>query len=117
METHTTQEQTSDTTTLFWTAAIAVLWLVVAFVRPGTTLHLGPLLVPIVPAIVARGTDHAVRSTVVGIALAAAVLVVLAASGHLDGPALGPFPDALAESLVFLGIGSIAGLGYAKIAK
>lgn len=100
---------------MLWTAAIAGLWLIVAFARPDTTLHLGPLLVPLIPAILSRGTEHAIRSTLVGIVMAAATLVILAASGNLDGPALGPFPDALAESVVFLAIGSVGGLAYAKL--
>jgi hypothetical protein len=117
METSTTQERTPYATTMLWTAAVAALWLIVAFVRPDTTLHLGPLLVPLIPAILSRGTDHAIRSTLAGIAMAGIALVILAASGNLSGPALGPFPDALTESLVFLAIGSVGALMYAKFAN
>ncbi len=102
---------------MIWTAAIGGVWLIVAFVRPDTTLHLGPLLVPLIPAILSRGTDHAIRSTVAGIVMAGIVLVILTASGNLSGPALGPFPDALAESLVFLAMGSVGALVYAKFAN
>ncbi len=89
---------------------IALLWATLAAVRPGTTLHLGPLLVPVVPSLVMAGGRRAALTTIVAAILGLALIAILAATGMLDGPALPPFPDATVESLVFLAAGTAVGL-------
>jgi hypothetical protein len=106
----TTHERVLDGSVLAWTGAIAAIWLIAAFLRPGTTLHLGPLLLPLIPAILGRDTEHPMRLTLIGIAAAILAIVILSATGNLSGPSLGAFPDALTESIAFLAIGSVIGL-------
>lgn len=96
--------------TILWVVGVAALWLVVALARSGTTLHLGPLLVPLIPLVVARKEDFALRATGVAAAIGLVVIAALWITGNLDGPALSPFPSALAESLVFLAAGTAIGL-------
>lgn len=96
--------------TLLWVAGVATLWLIVALARSGTTLHLGPLLVPLIPLVVARRESFAMRMTGAAAAIGLAVITVLWATGNLDGPALSPFPTALAESLAFLAVGATIGV-------
>jgi hypothetical protein len=106
----TTHERVLDGSVLAWTGGIAAIWLIAAFLRPGTTLHLGPLLLPLIPAILGRDTEHPMRLTLIGIAAAILAIVILSATGNLSGPSLGAFPDALTESIAFLAIGSVIGL-------
>ena len=96
--------------TLLWVGAVALLWFVVAIARGGTTLHLGPLLVPLVPLIVARKEPFATQATALAALGGLVIIAILWISGNLDGPALSPFPGALAESLVFLSVGTVIGL-------
>ena len=106
----TTHERVPDGSILAWTGGIAAVWLIAAFLRSGTTLHLGPLLLPLIPAILGRDTEHPIRLTLIGIGTAIGAIVVLFLTGNLSGPSLGAFPDALTESIVFLAIGSVVGL-------
>ncbi|MCL1601424.1 MAG: hypothetical protein M3112_07805 [Actinomycetia bacterium] len=106
----TTHERVPDGSILAWTGGIAAAWLIAAFLRSGTTLHLGPLLLPLIPAILGRNTEHPIRLTLIGIVTAIGAIVVLFLTGNLSGPSLGAFPDALTESIAFLAIGSVVGL-------
>lgn len=106
----TTHGRVPDGSILAWTAGIAAIWLIAAFLRPGTTLHLGPLLLPLIPAILGRDAEHPIRLTLIGIATAVAAIAVLFSTGNLNGPSLGAFPDALTESIVFLAIAGVTGL-------
>jgi hypothetical protein len=106
----TTHDRVPDASILAWTGGIAAVWLIAAFARSGATLHLGPLLLPLVPAILGRDTEHPIRLTVVGIAAGMVAIVVLFTTGNLNGPSLGAFPDALTESIAFLAIGGVIGL-------
>jgi len=106
----TTHERVPDASVLAWTGGIAAVWLIAAFLRSGTTLHLGPLLLPLIPAILGRDTEHPIRLTLIGIFTAIVAIVVLLVTGNLNGPSLGAFPDALTESIAFLAIGSVIGL-------
>lgn len=81
-----------------------------ALLRPDTTLHLGPLLVPLIPAVVMEPSTQARRATVIAGGIGLGAITILAMTSNLSGPALGPFTNALAESLVFLMIGIGAGL-------
>lgn len=104
--TTTTHHRVPSTSVLAWTAGIAAVWLIAAFLRADTTLHLGPLLLPLVPALLGRDAENPIRLTLIGIGAGAVAIVVLFTSGNLDGPALEPFNSALTESLVLLGVGS-----------
>jgi hypothetical protein len=106
----TTHERVPDATVLAWTGGIALVWLIAAFLRTGTTLHLGPLLLPLIPAILGRDTQHPIRLTLIGIGAGVVAIVVLFATGNLSGPSLSVFPDALTESVVLLAIGGVVGL-------
>jgi hypothetical protein len=106
----TTHERVPDASILAWTGGIAVVWLVAAFVRSGTTLHLGPLLLPLIPAILGRDTEHPIRLTLIGIGAGVVAIVLLYVTGNLSGPSLGAFPDALTESVALLAVGGVIGL-------
>ncbi len=105
-----THTRVLDRSVVAWTGGIAAVWLLAAFLRSDTTLHLGPLLLPLVPAILGRDADHAVRLTLVGIGIGAAVIVLLSVTGNLNGPALEPFTEALTESVVLLAVGGAISL-------
>lgn len=79
-------------------AAFAVLWVGLAFLIPHTTFHLAPPIVATIPPVLAPRTR--VLAATGGLALAAAVAVLLSAVGALEGPSLLPRGGALAESLV-----------------
>jgi hypothetical protein len=114
--TTTTHERVPDATILAWTGGIALVWLIAAFLRPGTTLHLGPLLLPLIPAILGRDTQHPIRLTLIGISAGVAAIIVLLVTGNLDGPSLSAFPDALTESVALLAVGGAIGLVIAASA-
>ncbi|NHZ70502.1 MAG: hypothetical protein GWP18_02545 [Proteobacteria bacterium] len=99
---------------VIWTAGIAAVWIVAALLRPETTLHLGPLFLPLVPAILLRGDPDALRGVVSGVGLGAVTITVLSLSGNLDGPPLEPFPSALAESIIVLAGAAIIALVVAR---
>ena len=93
----------------------ALLWAVLAVVRPGTTFHLAPLLVAAAVPWVNRFEDPQDRPAAyllaaVGTGIAAGMSVLLAMAGRLDGPTLLPFGGALEESLVGAIAGGVAGL-------
>ena len=115
--TATTHQRVPDNSILTWTVGVALVWLITAFVRTDTTMHLGPLLLPMVPAILGRDTDHPLRLTLVGVATGATVITVLYLTGNLNGPALSPFSDALTESIALLAVGGIAGLGITALVR
>lgn len=105
------------TVTVGLTVGIAVLWVFVALLRPGTTLHLGPVLVPLIPLVIAPRESHASRSAVLAAVIAVAVTAGLATTGNLDGPALTPFPNALVESGVGIAVGAALGLAGTRSAR
>lgn len=92
------------------------MWLVAALLRPDTTLHLGPLLLPLVPAILGTSTARPVRLTLIGIGTGAAMIALLSITGNLNGPALEPFTDALTESIALLATGGAVGLIVSALA-
>jgi hypothetical protein len=113
--TTTTHQRVPDTSILTWTMGIAFVWLIAAFVRSDTTMHLGPLLLPMVPAVLGRYADHTIGITVVGVAMGAVVVTLLHLTGNLSGPALSPFSSALTESISLLAVGGVAGLATAAL--
>jgi hypothetical protein len=115
--TTTTHQRVPDASVLTWTLGIAFVWLIAAFVRTDTTMHLGPLLLPMVPAILGRYADHALGFTVVGVATGAVVVTLLHLTGNLSGPALSPFSSAFTESISLLAVGGVAGLAITALLR
>jgi hypothetical protein len=100
-----------------WGGGLALLWLVLALARPSLTFHLAPLLVAAAPPVLLTLDDRAgatrreiVLATVLGAAMALVTTGILTGLGRLEGPGLGPFPDALVESLAFVAIGALIGV-------
>lgn len=117
MATRTAHNRVTIASVGVWTAGIALVWIVAAFLRSDTTLHLGPLLIPLIPAFLGRDSDHPRRAVLLGIVIGALVVTTLALTGNLDGPALSPFPNALTESIALLAVGSAVGMVYAASAR
>jgi hypothetical protein len=115
--TTTTTPANSLRSVMTWTAAIAIVWIVAAALRPETTLHLGPILLPLMPAFLLRNDDNANVGVLGGTAIGAGVLVLLQISGNLDGPALEPFTSVLAETFVLLAGASAAGFGIVWLSE
>jgi len=87
----------------------ALIWAVAAVVSPTTTFHLGPLIVAVSPVLFSDRRS-ATRLIPAGLGIAAVTSLALAASGSLQGPTLLPWGGALAESLVFAAVGTVAAL-------
>jgi hypothetical protein len=85
-----------------------------ALLRPGATFHLGPLLLPLVPLVTVPEGLSPTRPILVGVGVGAIVIVLLAGTAHLDGPAYDPFPSAMAESVAFLFGAGAGGLVLAR---
>ncbi|MCL1594741.1 MAG: hypothetical protein M3132_10365 [Actinomycetia bacterium] len=112
-----TTTQTAPTqlrSAVIWTAGIAIVWIIAALLRPETTLHLGPLFLPLVPAILLRGDPGALKGVVAGVALGAVTITLLSLTGNLDGPPLEPFASALSESLIVLAVSAMIALVVAR---
>lgn len=108
---------------LAYSVGLVAVWLVAAALRPEVTYHLAPVLVagalPVATVLDRNdppGTTRALALAAgVGFAVAVVVAVLLAAVGRLDGPALGPFTSALAESIVGAAFGAGLGFGVAML--
>ena len=105
------------TSTAWLTVGITLVWVSYALLRDGTTVHLGPLIVPFVPVAMAYGAPRVVALTGFATALTAVAIAVLASTGNLDGPALGPFSDATVESMVMLAVAAPAALAVAALSR
>jgi len=110
IDTHTERQ------TYLLTAGIAVVWIVAALLRSETTFHLGPIILPLVPLIVAPRAER-VKAIVVALAMGAGVIALLSPTGNLSGPSFEPFPSALAESMVTLAASGIFALGFARFTR
>jgi hypothetical protein len=84
--------------TLLSAAGFSCVWVIAALAAPDTTFHLAPAIVAAVPAL--RDPGSRTGLAIGGSFLAVAVAVVLAGTGHLEGPSLLPVGDAFIESLV-----------------
>jgi len=94
---------------IFWTTGVAAIWILAALLRSETTLHLGPVFLPLIPAFLLKGDERALQGVVAGIALGAATITLLSLTGNLDGPPIEPFTSTLTESFVVLaGSGGLA---------
>ncbi|MEO5779294.1 MULTISPECIES: hypothetical protein [Arthrobacter] len=98
-------------------AALAVLWLVLALLNPETTYHLAPVLVaagwPVVYRLRAGGRRPVMLRTLAvagGAGTALLVTGVLGALGALRGPTLTGTGNALAETIIAIAAGVVAGM-------
>ena len=101
---------------------LAVLWVVVAFLRSGTTFHLAPILVaaalPVAVAYDSRdqtSTQQLVLATVGGLAIALVATLILTLADEMTGPSLLPFGGAVTEAIVFFLIGATGGFAIATL--
>lgn len=98
-----------------YSLGFALLWAVLAVVRPSTTFHLAPLLVAAaVPTVYrmqgGRSRPVALRLAAAGVGIAVVITFVLGVAGLLDGPSLLPFGGAVDESLLGAAVGGALGL-------
>ncbi len=101
---------------------LAVLWVVVAFLRSGTTFHLAPILVaaalPVAVAYDTRGhtsTQQLVLATVGGLAIALVATLILTLADEMTGPSLLPSGGAITEAVVFSLVGAFGGFVIATL--
>lgn len=116
------QPSRATVTVLGFAFGLAVLWSVLALVRPSTTFHLAPFLVAATPGLFSRfdgpsGVSVRLLAALHGLTITLALTAtgVLAVAGGLMGPSLLPFGGAALESIV----GSVAGglLGLALVRR
>ncbi len=99
---------------VYLSAGLALAWTALAFWQPTTTWHLGPVVVAMSVAVVHRSLGPlsrpaAMGAAVAGLTNAGLAILVLAVFDKLRGPALGFFPNALVESIVFAIVGAVVG--------
>jgi hypothetical protein len=107
---------TAERQTYLAIAGLAGVWLVAALFRTETTFHLGPVILPLIPLLIApKGS----RTKAVGVALGvgAGVITFLSLTGNLSGPAFEPFSSAVAESVLTLIGSGVLALGLARLTR
>lgn len=99
---------------------LAAAWMVLAWVRPDTTWHLGPVLAAAGVGVGHRLAGSGPLSTAAGMGTAVAGLTnalvatfILELAGKLDGPSLLPAGGPLVEALVASVVGGAAGMAVA----
>ena len=97
-------------------AGLAGVWVVAALLRPETTFHLGSIILPLIPLVVAT-KDERTKAIGVAVGVGAVVIAFLSLTGNLSGPAFEPFPSALAESVLTLIGSGILALGLARFTR
>ena len=104
---------------LLWGALLAVLWVVVALIRPGTTFHLAPFLIAAAPPVLLvldEGTavtrTAVARVGAIGVGLSLGTALLLLSIGAMDGPAFEPFTSPLVEVLAFATLGAAGGISF-----
>lgn len=103
---------------------LAVLWIVVAFIRSGATFHLAPILVAAsLPILAAYDSEDRITITeltiasVAGLTIALLATLLLTVADQLTGPSLLPFGGAVTESVVFAIGGAVAGFGIGLLQR
>ena len=103
---------------------LAVLWVVVAFLRSGTTFHLAPILVAAMfPVAVSYdspdqiSTLHLALASVIGLAIALVATLILTLADEMTGPSLLPSGGAVTEAVVFSLVGAIGGFVIATLRR
>ena len=106
-----------------YAAALGVVWLVAAGLRPATTYHLAPLLVALTPPLVLLSGESGfdvrgvVTTATAGVALALGLTLFLTVIDWLRGPSLLPFGAGVAESVVFAFVGGTTGFVIAFLRR
>ncbi len=100
-----------------WTTAIGAVWFLVAVLRPETTLHLGPVFLPLLPVLLLWGQSNITRGVIAGVSIGAVTILLLTVTGNLEGPPIEPFTDPLTESVVVLAGAATVALIIARIAE
>jgi len=105
---------------LGWSVALAVLWVVVALIRPTSTFHLAPFLIAAAPPVLLTldGDSRADWTTVLrialgGMALALTATFVVSFLGAMQGPPFEGFSGPLVEAVAFTAVGAALGVGLA----
>ena len=103
---------------------LAVLWVLVGFLRSGTTFHLAPILVaaalPVAVAYDSRdqtSTQDLVVAAVIGLAIALVATLILTLADEMTGPSLLPSGGAVTETIVFSLVGAIGGFVIAMLRR
>lgn len=103
---------------------LALLWVVLALIRSGTTFHLAPALVAAVfPVAITADANERVSTrqlavaTLAGLAIALVATLILTLAGEMTGPSLLPFGGAVSESVVFAVAGAITGFGIGALRR
>jgi len=103
---------------LVWGALLAVLWVVVALVRPESTFHLAPFLIAAAPPVLLVMDDGAsarasvLRIGAISAALALGATLLLLGIGAMEGPTFELFSSPLVEAVVFTAVGAVSGTGF-----
>ncbi len=106
-----------------YAAALGVVWLVAAGLRPATTYHLAPILVAATPPLVLLAGEFGLDARAVittataGVALALGLTIFLTVTDWLRGPSLLPFGSAVTESIVFAFVGGTTGFAIAFLRR
>jgi hypothetical protein len=95
---------------------IAAIWVVSAVLRPETTFHLGPVILPLIPLFTSP-KEHRVKAVGVALGVGAGAIALLFFTENLTGPSFEPFPSALAESVLALVGSGILALGIARATR
>lgn len=97
-------------------AGLAGVWVVAALLRTETTFHLAPIILPLIPLLIAPKGN---RTKAVGVAVGvgAGAIAILSVTGNLSGPAFEPFSSAVAESVLTLIGSGILALGLARVTR
>jgi hypothetical protein len=111
--TTTTIGAPAERQTYLITLGLSAVWIAAALLRPETTFHLGPIILPIVPMLIAP-KEQRLKAVAVAIGIGAGVITLLSITGNLSGPAFEPFPSALAESVLALAGAGILSIGFAR---
>lgn len=88
---------------------MALLWVVVAAIRPATTFHLAPLIVAAWPAFGERQLERSISMALAGGAIAVLTTGLLSVGGLLRGPSLLPWGGSALESLFAAAVGAFVG--------
>jgi hypothetical protein len=104
---------------LVWGALLAVLWVVVALVRPASTFHLAPFLIAAAPPVLLVMDEGAsaerasvLRIGAISAALALGATLLLLGIGAMEGPTFELFSSPLVEAVVFTAVGAVSGTGF-----
>ena len=103
---------------------LALLWVVVAFIRSGATFHLAPILVaaavPVAVSYDSRDNVSTLRlalASMIGLAISLVATLILTAADMMAGPSLLPSGGAVTEAVVFSLVGALGGFVVATLRR